>query len=156
VKRFGVAFLCAAVAGACLSLAPSAQAYTQHFWSVPSPDHGQTFAFGSEKNRQWIERGSNRHLAVILRFTNDPYVNSDYPRRYDDFTFSFPGISLGRDGRTFYYHAADGRSIPVASKRPGFLGIEEIKLLPNASLVVDQPHGYLSLAILVEDPPLSE
>jgi hypothetical protein len=152
VKRF-FRILLGLTTGLWLFIVPSAQAYTQHVWRVPSPDHAQTFVFGSEKNRQWTERGRDHHLAVILNFTNDPYVNSDYPRRYDNFTFSFPGVALGKDGHTFYYHASDGRSIPVASKRPGFLGIEEIKLLPNAALSIEQPHGYLSLSLLVQDAP---
>jgi hypothetical protein len=129
-----------------------AHAYTRHFWSVTSPDHEQTFAYGTEKNRAWAERGRDRHLAVRLGFTNDPYVDRDNPRRYDNFIFSFPGVTVGRDGRTFYYHASDGRSIPVAENRPDFLGINEIHLLPNASLIVNQVHGYLSLSLLIERP----
>jgi hypothetical protein len=137
--------------GAWLFLAPSAQAYTQHFWQVASPDHGQTFAYGSEQSRVWAERGYNRHLEVLLTLTNDPYVDQTNPRQYDYFNFSFPGVTLGKDGHTFYYHTTDGRSIPVASKRPDFLGINEIKLLPNATLIVDKPHGYLTLSLIVQD-----
>jgi len=33
------------------------------------------------------------------------------------------------------------------------LGINEIHLLPNASLVIDKPHGYLTLSLIVEDYP---
>ena len=155
MKRFSRAFLGLA-AGAWLSLGTSAQAYTRRFWCVPSPDHEQTFVFGSERNRQWTERGRDKHLAVVLNFTNDPYVNSDYPRRYDNFVFSFPSVTLGKDGHTFYYHVPDGRLIPVASKRPGFLGIDEIKLLPTVSLSIEQPHGYLSLALLIQDAPVAD
>jgi hypothetical protein len=128
-----------------------AQADTRHFWREPSPDHEQTFAYGTETKRVWDERGPDRHLVVLLNFTNDPYVDRDNPRRYDNFTFSFPGVTLGKDGRTFYYHTSDGHSIPVADKRPNFLGINEIHLLPNASLIVDQPHGYLSLALIIQN-----
>jgi len=151
MKKFCVAFLGLAVAGVWLFLAPSAQAYTRHFWTLVSPDHEQTFSYGSEQNRVWDERGRDRHLVVLLNFTNDPYVNRDNPRMYDNFTFSFPGVTLGKDGHTFYYHTPDGRSIPVASKRPDFLGIKEVKLLPNASLIVEKPHGYLTLTLLVQD-----
>ena len=136
-------------------LAPSAQADTRHVWRIPSPDHEQTWAFGSEQRRVWAERGSDRHLEVLLDFTNDPYVDRESPRQYDYFSFSFPGVTLGKDGHTFYYHTPGGRSIPVASKRPDFLGIDEIKLLPNAILIVDKPHGYLSLSLAIEDHPIS-
>jgi hypothetical protein len=117
------------------------------FCQVTSPDHEQTFAYGTEQSRTWAERGRDRHLAVLLDFTNDPYVDRSNPRQYDDFTFSFPNVTLGKDGHTFYYHRPEGGSIPVASKRPDFLGINEIHLLPNALLIVEQPHGYLSLSI---------
>ena len=140
-----------AVVGAWLFCTPPALASAPHFWRVASPDHEQTFAFGTEQNRVWAMRGRDRHLAVLLSFTNDPFVDRQNPRQYDNFTFAFPGVTLGKDGRTFYYHASDGRSIPLASKRPDFLGIDEIKLLPNASLIVNQPHGYLSLALAIED-----
>jgi len=150
MKRFSPLFLGLAM-GAWLLITSSAQADTRHFWRVPSPDHEQTFAYGSEQSRVWAERGRDRHLAVLLHFTNDPYVDGTNPRRYDNFIFSFPGVTLGKDGHTFYYHAPEGRSIPVAVKRPGFLGINEIRLLPNASLLIDKPHGYLSLSLAVQD-----
>ena len=88
---------------------------------------------------------------MLLDFTNDPYVDKTNPRQYDYFSFSFPGVTLGRDGHTFYYRTPDGRSIPVASKHTGFLGINEIHLLPNADLIIDKPHGYLSLSLIVQD-----
>jgi hypothetical protein len=151
VKSFSSAFVGLAVIGAWLFLAPAAQAGARHFWRVPSPDHEQTFALGMEQNRVWAERGSDRHLVVLLNFTNDPYVDRNNPRQYDNFTFSFPSVKLGRDGHTFYYHAGDGRLIPVARRRPDFLGINEITLLPNASLGLDKPHGYLTLTLLIWD-----
>ena len=149
--RITVAWL-GLVALAWLLSGPSALGYLRHSWLVPSPDHEQTFAYGTETNRVWAQRGRNRHLVVLLNYTNDPFVDRINPRQYDNFTFSFPDVTLGRDGHTFYYYASDGRSVPVASKRPDFLGINEIKLLPNAVLVVNQPHGYLSLQLALEDP----
>jgi len=146
VKRVYPAFLGLAL-GAWLFNASLAQADSRHFWRVSSPDHEQTFAYGMETNRVWAERDG--HLAVLLSFTNDPFVDRQNPRQYDNFTFSFPGVTLGRDGHTFYYHTPDGRSLPVARKRPDFLGINEIQLLSNASLIVDRPHGYLSLTLII-------
>lgn len=150
MKRFSPAVLGLALV-AWLSIATSAQAYTRHFWRVASPDHEQTFAYGSETKRVWAAWGHDRHLVLLLNFTNDPYVDRQNPRQYDNFTFSFPNVTLGKDGRTFYYHTSDGRSVPVARKSPDFLGVDEIHLLPNASLVVEKPHGYLSLFLDVQD-----
>jgi hypothetical protein len=120
-------------------------------WEITSPEHEQTFAFGSERQRQWQLLGN--HLGVIIHFTNDPYVDVDNPRRYDDFTFGFPRVTLGRDGRTFFFHPAKGPAIPVATRSPGFLGTE-IRLLPNSGLIVDKPHGFLTLTLVVSTSDL--
>ena len=114
---------------------------------VTSPDHAQTFAFGSEQNRAWTTQG--RHLALVLNFTNEPYVDSINPRCYDNFIFNFPRVTLGSDDRTFYYRTGEGRSIPVAVKQPGFLGMDEIRLLPGSRLMVEKPHGYLTAVLAV-------
>ena len=129
---------------AVMVLGSSTCAYSQNVWTVPSPNHEQTFAYGSEQNRVWTTRGSDQHLAVLLNFTNDPFVDRSNPREYDNFIFHFPAVRLGSDGRTFYYHAPDGHSIPVAERRPDFFGITEVKLLPTSYLAVNKPHGYLS------------
>lgn len=152
MKRFFRVFLGLAVVAACSFGDQSAHANTSHFWRVASPDHEQTFSYGTETNRVWAERGRDRHLAVLLDYTNDPFVDRDHPRQYDNFTFSFPGVTMGKDGHTFYYHAPGGRSVPVASKRPDFLGVNEVNLLPNASLIIRKPHGYLSLILEIQDP----
>jgi hypothetical protein len=99
-------------------------------------------------------RGRDRHLALSMEFTNDPYVDRNDPRQYDDFVFDFPEITLGADGRTLFYHVKGGRSIQVASRRAGFLGIDEVRLLPNSVLLLRKPHGYLSLALSVSTHPL--
>ncbi|MCE0498969.1 MAG: hypothetical protein LV481_13595 [Methylacidiphilales bacterium] len=136
--------------GLFLFFVPAAWAHVPHVWSVTSPDHGQTFAYGSESHRAWSSRGKTPHLLLYLDYTNDPYVNEDYPRLQDSFSFDFPNVKLQSDGRTFAYHAPDGRVLPVARRSPGFLGFEEIKLLPNSELIIEKPHGYLTLTLLIE------
>jgi hypothetical protein len=130
-----------------------AEAHARHIWRVTSPEHEQTFTYGSEQTRVWVTRGGNSHLALLLNFTNDPYVDRNNPREYDNFIFNFPDITLGADGHTFYYRTSDGRSLPVAAKRSGFLGIEEIKLLNTSYLEVKKPHGYLTLKLVIQDHP---
>jgi hypothetical protein len=141
------AFLRTLAAGALLlpMLAPA------HLILVISPTHRQTFAYGSERHQAWLARGDDRHLALSAEFTNDPYVDQVNPRQYDDFIFDFPDVRLGTDGRTFYYHRAGGRPVAVARRFRDFLGIDEVKLLPNAELVIKSPHGYLSLNLLMDD-----
>jgi hypothetical protein len=118
---------------------------------VTSPDHEQTFAFGTEQRRAWGERGPDRHLLLYLNYTNDPFVDRINPREYDNFTFSFPTITRAKDGHTFTYRAPNGRIIPVADKHPSFLGIDQIRLLPNANLIVRKPHGFLTVVLEIED-----
>ncbi len=115
---------------------------------VASPDHGQTWALGTETRRVWGQNG--RHLVLYLDFTNDPYVDRENPRQYDYFIFTFPQVRLGASGHVFYCRQ-DGRSVPVAVKAPDVLGVTEVHLLPNAQLLIAHPHGYLSLALQVRD-----
>jgi len=125
-----------------------------HVYLVPSPTHEQTFAFGSEQHQQWLTRGPDHHLALAAEFTNDPYVDRINIREYDDFVFDFPTVRLGADGRTFYYQAPAGPRIAVAERHAGFLGLEEVALLPGSLLLMKKPHGYLSLSLLVSAGPI--
>ena len=150
MKRFPLLLVGLAVA-ACFFPGASAHGATRHAWRLQSPDHEQTFVFGTETNRVWTQWGRDRHLALLLNYTNDPYVDSDNPRRYDNFRFDFPQVRLGKDGRTFYHQTPDGRLIPVAQKRPNFFGIDEVRLLPNADVVIDLPHGYITVSIILEE-----
>jgi hypothetical protein len=122
-----------------------------HLYVIASPTHEQTYAYGSEQHQAWLTR--DRHLALSAEFTNDPYVDRIEPREYDDFVFDFPNVRLGADGRTFYYHTPGGRTVAVAERYRGFLGLDEVRLLNNAVLLMKSPHGYLTLDLLVSDRP---
>jgi hypothetical protein len=153
MKRVSFAFYCF-VAGMLFFSEYTAQAYVQHVWRVTSPDHEQTFTCGLEQSRVWVTRGVDKHLALLLNFTNDPYVDRNNPREHDNFTFNFPKVMLGADGHTYYYRTSDGRSLPVAVKRSDFFDVDEIKLLNSSYLIVKKPHGYLSLMLVIQDHPL--
>jgi len=136
---------------ACVLVVPAIA--SAHLYVIPSPTHEQTFAYGSERHQAWVTRGPDRHLAVVTQFTNDPYVSLIEPRQYDDFTFDFPNVRLGTDGRTFYYHPPGGKSVAVAERYHGLFGLDEVRLLDNAVLIIKRPHGYLTLNLLVSDRP---
>jgi hypothetical protein len=119
-------------------------------WEVTSPRQGQTFAFGSERSRQWLMTGN--HLAIVMHFTNDPYVDLISPRQYDDFIFDFPNVRLGKDGKTFFYHPSGAPPVPVAVRKPIFLGTE-IRLLSSSYLVVRKLHGLVTLKLVISDSP---
>ena len=135
--------------GCLLGAFPGSRAYAAHVWSVTSPDHEQTFAYGTESQRSWSARGN--HLLLFIGYTNDPFVDRNNPRQYDFFSFDFPQVRLQPDGRTFSYHTPDGRLVPVAERHPGFLGVEEITLLPTSDLLIDERHGYLTLSLQIVD-----
>jgi hypothetical protein len=124
-----------------------------HLYLASSPTHEQTFAYGSERHQAWIVSGPGHHLALAAEFTNDPYVDRVNPRQYDDFTFDFPAIRLGVDGKTFFYHSPRGQPVPVAERHKGLFGLDEVRLLPNAELLIQKPHGYLSVELLLRDRP---
>jgi hypothetical protein len=118
-------------------------------WSITSPDHAQTFSYGTESRRQWSARGNPQHLVLFLDYTNDPFVDRSNPRQYDSFSFDFPKVKLQPDGRTFSCRAPDGRLVPVAISKSGFLGLREIELLPSAHLIVAMPHGSITLTLQI-------
>jgi hypothetical protein len=128
---------------------PDARAQSPRVWYVTSPDHEQTFTYGTESHRAWSSRGNPRHLLLFLDYTNDPFVDRTDPREYDSFSFDFPGVTLQPDGHTFSYRAPDGRVVAVARKSSGFLSFGEIRLLPTSDLVIAKPHGYLTLTLRI-------
>jgi hypothetical protein len=75
------------------------------------------------------------------------------PRQYDDFTFDFPNVRLGANGRTFYYHPSGGKPVAVAERYHGLFGLDEVRLLDNAVLIIKRSHGYLTLTLLINDRP---
>ena len=89
-------FLYALVLGVSLALTSPASA-RNYFWQLTSPDHGQTWAYGSENDRVWKRWGN--HLALLLTYTNDPFVDWQNPRQWENFRFDFPGVSKVRKRR---------------------------------------------------------
>ena len=120
-------------------------------WTVPSPDKGQTFSYGSERHRAWVAQG--RHLEVLIEFTNDPYVDQVNFRQYDDFSFSFPDITLGPDRKTFFYHPKSDKAVAVAVRQAGLFGAD-VRLLPSSRLLIEKRHGLLHLSLLVSNSVL--
>jgi hypothetical protein len=126
---------------------------TQHLWRLTSPNHGQTYAYGSEQSHTWKMWPPDNHLALCATFDNNPFAEGSN-QRFDNFLFHFPEVKLGSDGETFFYRPSKGLALPVAARRRGLLGITEIKLLPTAFLQVRKVHGYLTLTLIVGDRPL--
>ena len=116
----------------------------ENLWLVPSSNHEQTFAYGSERHHQWINR--NGHLALYIEFTNDPYVDRINIRQYDDFEFEFPLVRVGVDGRTFYFRPPHGSMVPVATTRPW----QGINLLPSSFMIIQKIHGRVTIILNIQ------
>jgi hypothetical protein len=84
--------------------------------SVTSPDHAQTFAYGEMIWHQLDFEGTGALVARIT-FTNQPYSNSEEPRRDESFDFRFPGIHFDWARQVFFVRARHGELIPVARFR---------------------------------------
>jgi len=151
MKTLLVILIALALAISCSSVARAGQ----QIWYVASPNHGQTYAYGSEVSHQWTSLGRDHHLGLYATYSNQPFAQGGNTRT-DNFTFSFPQIKLGPGGNTFFYHASNGLNLPVARRQSGFLGITEIKLLPTAYLQTKKQHGYLTMTMVVGVAPFEE
>ena len=116
----------------------------ESLWLVPSSNHEQTFAYGSERHNQWVNR--HGHLALVIEFTNDPYVDRINPRQYDDFEFEFPSIRLGADHQTFYYYPPHRDRVAVAVNKGILRGII---LVPTSSMTIQKVHGMVTIFLMV-------
>jgi len=86
---------------------------------------------------------------LLLDFTNDPFVDRDSPRQYDNFTFPFPR-DPGKDGTPIISYAGRDAPSPWRAKQAVFLAVKKF-----ASLQMPpyrrKPNGYLSLSLVIRD-----
>jgi hypothetical protein len=86
--------------------------------TVTSPDHPQTFAYGSMIWHQ-LYLDAAGELAARITFSNLPYVGDDEPRSDEPFDFRFPGVRFDSARRTFLARGSRRELIPVARFREG-------------------------------------
>lgn len=120
--------------------------------SIGSPDHAQTFAYGSIIGHQlYVERGTNALVARIT-FSNFPYYDDDQPRREESFDFRFPGVQLNPAHRTFCARSGHGDLIPVARFREG-LACGWIDLAPGAKMYLVKESGRVTATLTSTNYP---
>jgi hypothetical protein len=85
---------------------------------ITSPDHAQTFAYGSMIWHQ-LYLDAAGELAARITFSNLPYVGDGEPRCDEPFDFRFPGVRFDSARRTFLARGSRSELIPVARFREG-------------------------------------
>jgi hypothetical protein len=118
--------------------------------SVTSPDHAQTFAYGSMIWHQlYVERNE---LVVRITFSNLPYYDDDQLRRDESFDFSFPTVRLDSGRRTFVARTGHDELIPVARFREG-LACRWVDLAPGAKMYLVKDHGRVTATLTATKYP---
>lgn len=120
--------------------------------SITSPDHAQTFAYGSMISHQFFYNRRAGELAAQITFSNSPYYGDDQPRRDEAFDFHFPGVQLDSTQRIFVVRSKHGELIPVARFRKG-LACGWIDLAPGAKIYLQKESGRVTATLTATDYP---
>jgi hypothetical protein len=120
--------------------------------STVSPDHHQTFAYGSIIGHQLYLERSGRGLAARITFSNWPYDSGDEPRRDESFEFRFPGIKYDATQRTFFVSGRGGQPIPVARFHRD-LFCNSVDLAPGAKIYLLKHSGRVTAILTATDHP---
>ncbi len=129
---------------------------------ILSPDTAQTYAGGVTTRflLNWDSRG--QVLRAFVTFTNSPYQDTQTPRREEQFSFRFPGVTL--DPATGVFSARDpaGNLIPVAVKvrrRGGFFSRSNpIEPTAGATIYVTKISGRVAVRLTAKPdaPPTAD
>jgi hypothetical protein len=121
-------------------------------FSITSPDHPQTFAYGQTVWRQlYLERATGE-LAARITFSNLPYASDDEPRRDEAFDFRFPGVRFDPGRRTFFAGGRHGELIQVAQfhSDPSFGWID---LARGTKIYLIKQSGRVTAVLTATDYP---
>jgi hypothetical protein len=119
---------------------------------ITSPDHAQTFAYGSMIDHQLYLDHTAGELAARITFSNLPYSDDNDPRRDELFEFRFPRVHLDSARRTFFARGGDGELIPIARfRRDGECGWAD--LAPGAKIYLVKESGRVTATLTATDYP---
>ena len=133
------------------TLITSASAMTDAV-SVVSPNHAQTYAYGSVTWRQLYLERTHGELAARITFSNVPFADSSDPPREEPFDFRFPGIRVDRARHAFVTQGRRGESIPVAWFR-GDPSCGWIKLTANTKIYLLKESGRVTATLTATSYP---
>jgi hypothetical protein len=120
--------------------------------SITSPDHAQTFAFGSVISHELHADRTTGELTARITFSNLPYYDDDQPRRDEAFDFHFPGVQFDRARGTLFVRSKHGEVIPVARSREGLV-CRWIDLVPGAKIYLLKEHGRVTAVLTATSYP---
>ena len=120
--------------------------------SITSPNHAQTFAYGSMISHQLYRDGRAAELVAQMTFSNLPYYDDDQPRRDESFDFHFPTVHFDSARQTFFARSEHGELIPVARYREGLV-CGWIDLAPGAKMYLVKEHGRVTATLTATDYP---
>lgn len=120
--------------------------------SIVSPDHHQTFAYGSMVSHQLYFEQSGSNLAARITFSNSPYDDDNEPRSDESFDFRFPGIKFDATRRMFFVSGRGGQTIPVARfRRDPFCSW--VDLAPGSKIYLLKQSGRVTAILTATDHP---
>ena len=122
--------------------------------SITSPNHAQTFAYGSMISHQLYLGRAGGDLVAQLTFSNSPYYDDDQPRTDESFDFHFPGVHFDSGRNTFFARSHHGELIPVARVRQG-VAYRWIELAPGAKMYLVKQSGRVTATLTATDYPRS-
>jgi hypothetical protein len=118
--------------------------------SITSPNHAQTFAYGSMISHQlYLDRAAG-DLVARITFSNSPYYDDDQPRRDESFDFHFPGVQFNSAQHMFLARSGHGKLIAVARYREG-LACGWVDLAPGAKVYLVKESGRVTATITATD-----
>lgn len=120
--------------------------------SITSPNHAQTFAYGSMISHQLYLGRAAGDLMAQITFSNSPYYDDDQPRRDESFDFHFPGVQFDSARNTFFAKTGHGEMIPIARVRQG-LACGWIDLAPGAKMYLVKESGRVTATLTATDYP---
>jgi hypothetical protein len=118
---------------------------------INSPSHGETLSESSilSEGLHWNAR--LQRLTAVITFSNEDYASDSTQRHDDTLTFALPGVRYDEAGNVFYTTARNGERTPIAKFAPMLFG-KVIKLLPGATVYVEQAYGNISVKLVKTEP----
>ena len=120
--------------------------------SVVSPNHAQTYAYGSVTWRQLYLERTRGELTARITFSNVPFADANQPPTYEPFDFRFPGVHIDSARHAFVTRGRRGESIPVAWFR-GDPSWGWVKLAPNAKIYLVKESGRVTATLTATSYP---
>jgi hypothetical protein len=120
--------------------------------SITSPNHAQTYAYGSVTWHQlYLERTSGE-LTARITFSNQPYADANQPPTDEPFDFRFPGVRVDFARHAFVATGRNGEFIPVAWFR-GDPSCGWIKLARGAKVYLLKESGRVTATLTATSYP---